>query len=339
MEISIAMSTFNGERFIREQLDSLQAQTLPPFELVVGDDGSTDRTLEILNQFASEARFPVRVQRNTRCHGFSENFLQTAKRCRGDWIAFCDQDDIWLPRKLARLMEVVGSDSEIVFAAHRATMIDEGSNPIGRFSAPPVERLATYRALTHRLWQTPSGFTQIFRRFLVQDFASDGRPPTSHDQWVFWLANVMGRTAYLPDQLVLYRRHQTNASRLTSPIDLATELADSARHTSYEGASRRVDEFSAYLSGQTQNLKEPARERFEVAAKVYARLARNLRQRAVIWNPRQPLGIRLGVWANLLVSGGYGSPRTGGVGWRSAGKDFARMAWLMTARRNGEGAV
>ena len=98
--ISIAMATYNGSKYLREQLDSLAAQTLPPCELVVTDDGSTDDTLGILDRFRRRAPFPVHLHRNEQRLGYRDNFLKAAQLCSGELIAFCDQDDVWMPDKL-----------------------------------------------------------------------------------------------------------------------------------------------------------------------------------------------------------------------------------------------
>ena len=95
--ISIAMATYNGERFLEEQLRTLSEQVRLPDEVVVCDDGSTDCTQEILAQFAKSAPFPVRLVINDRRLGWRENFLKAASICTSDYIAFCDQDDIWFP--------------------------------------------------------------------------------------------------------------------------------------------------------------------------------------------------------------------------------------------------
>jgi glycosyltransferase involved in cell wall biosynthesis len=326
MEVSVVMATYNGERFIREQLESLAAQTLRPCELVVSDDGSTDRTLAMIDEFAARAPFPVRVQRNAQRLGPSENFLQAARRAAGEWIAFCDQDDVWLPQKLARIAEIVETNPQIVFAAHRATLIDEHGNPGAEFNEPPVDRLTVFPPLRHRLWRTPFGFTEIFRRFLIQDFPFEGRPPkVTHDRWIFWLANVTGHTAFLPDRLALYRRHQNNESQFNRGPDLKGQLVDSSAHVSYENASDYANAFTLYLSAQAAKLTGPVRVRVETGAKVYARLARHLRQRVMIWDRSRPLVARLGSWTRLAASGGY----HGGGGWRSAGKDLVRLAWSL----------
>ena len=83
MKISIAMATYNGAKYIRDQLDTLGRQTLPPVELVVTDDGSTDATLSIVEAFSAVAPFPVRIIRNTNRLGYEENFLKAASLCAG----------------------------------------------------------------------------------------------------------------------------------------------------------------------------------------------------------------------------------------------------------------
>ena len=95
LTIAIALTTFNGERFLSKQLESLSAQTHIPLELVVVDDGSTDKTLEILESFAIDARFPVRIYQNAVRIGYRKNFIRAANLCSGALICFCDQDDIW----------------------------------------------------------------------------------------------------------------------------------------------------------------------------------------------------------------------------------------------------
>ncbi|HZD75966.1 MAG TPA: glycosyltransferase, partial [Acidobacteriaceae bacterium] len=84
--ISVAMPTYNGERFLREQLDSLVRQTLLPVELVVCDDGSTDSTVEILRRFVTSAPFPVRLYQNDTRLGPGFNFLSALARCAGDLV-------------------------------------------------------------------------------------------------------------------------------------------------------------------------------------------------------------------------------------------------------------
>src|SRR4051794_21844611 len=86
--LSVAMATFNGETYLPEMLDSLAAQTRPPDELVVRDDGSSDATVALLEDFASRAPFPVRVLGGGVRLGYAQNFVATSRECSGDLIFF-----------------------------------------------------------------------------------------------------------------------------------------------------------------------------------------------------------------------------------------------------------
>src|SRR3954447_21350143 len=96
-EVSVVVATYNGARFLREQLDSILEQTVNDIEIVVNDDCSTDETFEILTSYSSDSR--VRVFRNETRSGALRNFSVAASNARGSYVAFSDQDDIWLPRK------------------------------------------------------------------------------------------------------------------------------------------------------------------------------------------------------------------------------------------------
>ena len=97
---SVAMCTYNGARFVAEQLESVAAQTRPPSELVVCDDRSTDGTARLVEQFAARAPFPVRLFVNERNLGSTANFGRAVTLAEGDLVALCDQDDVWRPEKL-----------------------------------------------------------------------------------------------------------------------------------------------------------------------------------------------------------------------------------------------
>lgn len=122
-QVSVAMATYNGAAFLGEQLASIRAQTLLPSELVVCDDGSTDDAVIILEEFARTAPFPVRIERNEKNLGHADNFLKAASLCRSPLVAYCDQDDVWAPKKLE-----IGADRIIVdnslIALHQVTVTD-----------------------------------------------------------------------------------------------------------------------------------------------------------------------------------------------------------------------
>ena len=146
--ISVALCTFNGERFLPRQLASIQQQTRLPDELVICDDRSTDTTLAIVRDFASAVSFPVKVMQNERNLGSTKNFENAMRLCSGDLIALSDQDDVWYPQRLARSEQelqshpaagLVFSDGEIIDDEDRST----GARmwPSTQFSAPRAEEL------------------------------------------------------------------------------------------------------------------------------------------------------------------------------------------------------
>ena len=98
--ISIAMATFNGEKYLREQLDSIYSQTLLPYEIVAADDCSTDRTTEILEEYRIKKGLKYLV--NEHNIGVVKNFEKAISLCQGDYVALSDQDDIWFPEKLEK---------------------------------------------------------------------------------------------------------------------------------------------------------------------------------------------------------------------------------------------
>jgi glycosyltransferase involved in cell wall biosynthesis len=212
-KISIAMATYNGARFIREQLDSLAAQTRLPYELIACDDGSTDSTLAILEDFAAMAPFPVRIYRNPERLGHADNFLKAASLCEGEWIAFCDQDDGWLPQKLEVVADAIRRHPEIVLVSHPAEFADEALRPTGQIAWPSPERL--YRRLS-RPWRGGMGCGQVFRSSLVRDIPYERRfimgissgEAASHDYWIAKLAQCVGSSYYLSRPLILRRRHE-----------------------------------------------------------------------------------------------------------------------------------
>lgn len=224
MKISVAMATYNGERFVRDQLESLAAQTRLPDELVVSDDCSTDNTIAVIEDFARTAPFTVRIHRNPRNLGFSDNFLHAASLCSGDWIAFCDQDDIWLPEKLAVCeRQTAIPRRNIVVVAHNAEIVDERLIRSGvRYLNLNRTCICSGRRLPN-LW-VASGFTMLFRSDLLSGISCDDRGPDpgvptsrlAHDVWICRIARIIGDVAIIPDCLALYRRHATTTTNFLS---------------------------------------------------------------------------------------------------------------------------
>lgn len=214
--ISVVMATCNGERYLAEQLQSLSDQTLPPDVLVISDDDSTDTTLDIATEFARTAPFEVVVNKNPNRLGYGENFLRATTQTKTDLVAFCDQDDVWHPEKLATCAGRF-TDPDVGLAVHKATLIDADGKALGEHNQL-ISGDALVEPLKSEPWGLYSGFTMTFRRRLLDLVPLDTRGPDSnhasalaaHDRWVYFLAMCTSSTALIERPLALYRQHDRN---------------------------------------------------------------------------------------------------------------------------------
>ncbi|WP_410832883.1 glycosyltransferase [Paraburkholderia sp. SIMBA_030] len=273
------MATYNGSRFLPEQLMSLAAQSVLPAELVVTDDGSTDGTVDLIERFAEHAPFPVRVYRNPQRLCYADNFLRATSLCQGEWIAFCDQDDVWLNNKL-ELVRHAASRRGVSMVVHPVRTVDAALQKTpGEASCCRVR----HGRGPHRL--PPFGFFAglcvTFDAALVPLLLQPPRGPGSghgtrepaHDQWACALADAAGTVRYIPQPLVLYRQHGENtcgadARERTSPLNQAS-WAGASSYQYYAEQARRYQEAFRTLADSPEG--RPWREQLERAALRYGR--------------------------------------------------------------------
>ena len=131
MRISVALATYQGERFLEQQLESIRNQSLLPVELVVGDDGSVDGNHRVVAEFARRAPFPVSLQVHATALGSARNFESVIAECSGDVIALSDQDDLWQPTKLEALAGTLSGPREPGLAFSDGELVDASSASLG----------------------------------------------------------------------------------------------------------------------------------------------------------------------------------------------------------------
>jgi glycosyltransferase involved in cell wall biosynthesis len=251
------MATYNGARFLEPQLESIAAQTRVPDELVVTDDQSSDETVEIVERFASRAPFEVRVERNPERLGFAGNFLHAARLSRGDLIAWSDQDDVWMPEKLAICARELESDDEVLLVVHASQFGDwvRNGRPVvraatgdwfGRFTPRRVRHRTVYTPTTLPLrTRFPGRSTVMRRRVLDVADALEERLPGiidefqgHHDIWLGFVAGAIGNVVMLPDALVNYRQHEEQVTVHAAPPSGTTDRAK----TSARRVGRSIEE-------------------------------------------------------------------------------------------------
>ena len=198
--VSVAIATYNGEKFIAEQIESILAQSHKDIELVVQDDQSTDRTVEIVKSFAQQA--DIRIEVNRQRLGFVRNFERAVGRARGDYIALCDQDDVWRADKIETLLREIG-DADLIHG--NCQLIDAHGNVL----APLWKRQERVRKTARELlfYNDVTGCTALFKRSLLKHSLPFPEGVAYHDWWFAICAATQHGLKYYDEPLISYRQH------------------------------------------------------------------------------------------------------------------------------------
>ena len=262
--VSVALCTFNGERFVGEQVASILAQHPLPAEIVLSDDASTDATVSIVEdavaRFSAEhpdGGVTLRVLRNPRALGVVRNFEQAVTATTGEFIILCDQDDRWVPGRIARELAAFADQPDLVLVHADANLIDADGKPLGdslfrALGMTERERtlISSGRALAALLGRNlVTGATTMFRRSLLEPALPF---PSSwvHDEWLAAIAAATGRVDFLPERLIDYRQHAGNvigAGRigLSGRLDRLREPREQRNRGLVERAGDLVDRLAA----------------------------------------------------------------------------------------------
>ena len=230
VKISIAMTTYNGGRFLCEQLDSIFAQSRLPDEIIICDDGSTDRTAQLLHEYVEHSPCSMKVVVNDERLGSIKNFEKAIELCSGDVIALCDQDDVWRPQKLATLESAFAADPELGVVLTNADLIDENGASLpgdlwtrSRLTAERKRDLSGPRRYD-LLFGLPftTGATMAFRsKFKPLVFPiPTGAPTFHHDRWIAVLIAAVGRISIIEEKLIAYRLHERQQLGVGRPLAL-----------------------------------------------------------------------------------------------------------------------
>lgn len=257
MTISIAMCTYNGERYLQEQLDSIAMQTRPPDEMVICDDRSQDGTPQIARAFAAKSPFTVHFVANERNLGSTKNFEKAITLCQGDVIALSDQDDVWHPEKLRKIEEAFVTEPAVGLVFSDGDIVDQNLRPLGArlwdsaHVTPAQERLIRrdrfFEALL--MHNIVTGAAMAFRAAYRELFLPiPDTIPLIHDGWIALIVSAVARATFLPEPLISYRQHpqQQLGAVLERPKRMAKVLPEShyRRHiTQLQTLTERLGDF------------------------------------------------------------------------------------------------
>ena len=204
MKISVCIATFNGGKFIQEQIASVLPQLGKTDEIVISDDGSKDDTIAILNSFHDSR---ICIYHHEGKHGFVWNFENALKKATGDVIFLCDQDDIWKPNKVEVVMKAM-QDHDMVL--HDAEIVDKDGAKTGKLYS---EGLHHGKGFWSNMWKTRwLGCCMAFRRNVLEYALPFPSHIVGHDGWISAVGLAKFDYFYIPDVLMCYRRHGENAS-------------------------------------------------------------------------------------------------------------------------------
>jgi glycosyltransferase involved in cell wall biosynthesis len=318
--ISIALASYNGARYLQEQLDSLSAQRRLPDELIVFDDASRDDTVGILETFRATAPFEVKVHRNASNLGYSANFELAISRCAGDIIFMSDQDDVWFPEKIETVTRLFEQEPQIMVVSHNHIITNHDLTHDG------VTKLQNIRSLGLPSSWLKTGCCTAFRRQWLEVVLPIPHATVTYDLWICQMADLLGVRRILPQSLLYYRRHGANASmwmactpKRVTPLIILREYG--LRDTR-EPWARQADAYRTCIerlqdcAGLVSSLSSDA-----VAARAVQRLRQKIE--AIAARTRlvsRPRWSRAPYVLRFFRTGGYDDFS----GWKSAAKDLIR---------------
>lgn len=213
--VSIALCTYNGEKNLEEQLDTLVGQTYGQKEIVIVDDCSSDATLEIIEKYRHEYPF-IKVHRNELNLGYIKNFEKAISLCTGEYIALADQDDIWDLDKIKILVENIGTSALIY---HDSQFINEEGKLMNKKLSEVLNMYEGDMPHFFMFNNCISGHSLLFSHKIVPDILPFDKR-YYHDKWISFIASERGGINYIDVPLVKYRQHEHS---ITDILDLKSK--------------------------------------------------------------------------------------------------------------------
>ena len=258
--VSVALAAYRGTRYLEEQVNSILRQSHSDLELIILDDASADQTFTMIEKLAAKD-LRIKPYRNEKTLGLVLNFMKAVSLCRGEFVAYCDQDDVWEIKKIETLLRALGTTPQNMLAYSDLEIFDE-SLRVSRGSFWGTSKIAPFtgnlgeRALLKNI---SPGCSMLFRRqvadmisecYRSSDFTARNsaavldETPFMHDHLAQVIGAGLGRLVYTPEKLVRYRQHSSNS------IGAFYQARDS-REGSLRCLSMRLEAMKPYRSRLT----------------------------------------------------------------------------------------
>ncbi len=255
------LSSYNGEAYIREQLNSLSSQTHTDWTIRLRDDGSSDHTLQVIKTWQSDklSRLVLGKGKNL---GVIPSFFELISQAgeTNDYFCFCDQDDVWMPEKMERAVQALkGVRAEVPAMVFTSTQLtDKKLQPIKIWPSPPSKSPSFYNALYQNI---AVGATITFNRAalnLIRERMPDPTKVLMHDWWFYLCVSAFGEVIYDPQPSILYRQHSNNVvGGETSPIEkLKKKWASFRKHRGSHKLVGQAQEFHRLYADKLQDAEK-----------------------------------------------------------------------------------
>lgn len=217
--ISVVMTTYNGEKYIEEQLKSILRQTIKPDEVIICDDVSSDNTVLVINNIIESSSINIVLYINQKNLGFIKNFRQAIMKASGNYIFLCDQDDLWEEDKIEKTINLM-KEKNVLMACTGIRLIDKNGVIISDTEVFKSDPIQGYEAWTNQCYQISlkrlvwgnfcPGCTYCFTREIADVYEKIENNVVPHDLQLLYIASNMDKAIYIDEPLSRYRLHENN---------------------------------------------------------------------------------------------------------------------------------
>lgn len=209
IRVSVAMATYNGEKYIKEQIDSILNNLEKNDELIISDDGSKDNTISIIQEMQkNDSR--IKLLEGPK-NGVKQNFANAIKNCSGEYIFLADQDDIWNDKKVEKVLKVF-KDKNVTLVIHNCEIVNEN---LEKTDKTFFEFRNSGKGIIKNIWKnTYIGCCIAFKGEMKDQILPIPNDIEMHDQWIGIINEKYGKSYFLDECLIKYRRHSNNVSQM-----------------------------------------------------------------------------------------------------------------------------
>lgn len=253
IDYSVALCTYNGSKYVVDQLISIVGQTIPPAQIIVSDDGSRDETLQKVDEYLKSTCIDYSIVQNGDPHGVTYNFQNAFKYCKHDIIFTSDQDDIWMKDKAEKILDVYSKDPEAMLVFSDGELVDCNLKSLNcsiwkavGISPERVSEANWFQYLLKNCLVT--GAAMSFKKELLSDI--DAIPKEwLHDGWLTWAAVIRNGLRPCPHKLILYRQHGSNVVGMTPTYAIGSKIKNWFNNFSEIKVQREI-RYKRYLALQ-----------------------------------------------------------------------------------------